>query len=99
MAWTEFFLNTLPNGKVVVSPDGRPFVSMAVAPREYVEVSMTQSIHELPFKVTFKCFNSIGELTEEREYGVVGTKDLARKLAMEVANMRLNSMEFVLDGE
>jgi len=36
---------------------------------------------------------------ENRIYGFAGTKDMARKLAIEVANLRLNSREFVLDGE
>jgi hypothetical protein len=99
MAWTDFFVKELPNAKTVVSSEGRPFISMEIAPKEYVEVHMTTSEYELPFKVTFKRFDKIGGLLEEREYAQAGTKDLAKKFALETAKFRLNSFEFVLDGE
>lgn len=99
MAWTDFFVKQLPSAKTVVSSEGRPFVSMEIAPKEYVEVHMTTSEYELPFKVIFKRFDQVGGLLEEREYAQAGTKDLARKFAMETATFRLNSFEFVLDGE
>jgi hypothetical protein len=99
MAWTDYFVSNLPNAKTVVSSEGRPFVSMEIAPKEYVEVHMTTSEYELPFKVIFKRFDQVGGLLEEREYAQAGTKDLARKFAMEIATFRLNSFEFVLDGE
>jgi hypothetical protein len=99
MAWTDYFVGALPNGKTVVSPEGRPYVSMEIAPREYVEVHLTTSENELPFKIIFKRFDAVGGLLEEREYAQAGTKDLARKFAMETATFRLNSFEFVLDGE
>ena len=47
----------------------------------------------------FKHFDQLGGLLEEREYAQAGTKDLARKFALDVATRRLNSFEFVLDGE
>jgi hypothetical protein len=99
MAWTDYFVSELPNAKTVVSENGRPFVSMEIAPREFIEVHLTQTEFELPFKINFRSFNSLGNLAEEREYAQAGTKDLARKAAMEVASFRLNSFEFVLDGE
>ena len=99
MAWTDYFVSNLTNAKTVVSPNGRPYVSMEIAPKEYIEVHMTQTELELPFKVIFKRFDSIGGLLEEREFGQAGTKDLARKLALETALYRQNSFEFVLDGE
>jgi hypothetical protein len=99
MAWTEFFVGALPSGKTVIDPTGRPYFSMEIAPREYVEIHMTTSINELPFIIVFKSFDSIGGILEERPYGSAGTKDLARKIALETANLRLNSREFVLDGE
>jgi hypothetical protein len=43
LAWTDYFVGTLPNGKTVASPEGRPYVSMEIAPREYVEVHLTTS--------------------------------------------------------
>lgn len=97
MAWTDFFVKELPSAKTVVSPDGRPFVSMEIAPKEYVEVHMTTSAQDLPFKVIFKRFDQVGGLLEEREYAQAGTKDLARKFAMETATFRLNSFELILD--
>lgn len=99
MAWTEFFVSALPSGKTVIDPTGRAYFSMEIAPREYVEIHMTTSIHELPFIIVFKSFDSIGGILEERPYGSAGTKELARKIALETANLRLNSREFVLDGE
>jgi hypothetical protein len=99
MAWTDYFVGALPNGKTVASPEGRPYVSMEIAPKEYVEIHLTTSDTELPFKIIFKRFDTIGGLLEEREYAQAGTKDLARKFAIDTANFRLNSFEFVLDGE
>ncbi len=43
MAWTDFFVKELPSAKTVVSPDGRPYISMEIAPKEYVEVHLTTS--------------------------------------------------------
>ena len=98
MAWTDFFVKELPNAKTVVSPDGRPFVSMEIAPKEYVEVHMTTSEQELPFKVIFKRFDQVGGLLEDREYAQAGTKVLAQKFAMDLAIFRLNCFEIVHDG-
>ena len=99
MAWTDYFVKELPNAKTVVSPNGRPFASMAIAPQEFVEIHMTTTENQLPFSVVFKHFDQLGGLLEEREYAQAGTKDLASKFALDVATRRLNSFEFVLDGE
>jgi hypothetical protein len=99
MAWTDYFVSTIAGSKVVVSESGRPFISHEIAPRDYVEIELTETINELPFKISFRSFNSVGEILESRIYAQAGTKDMARKFATEVANLRLNSREFVLDGE
>lgn len=100
MTWTEYFVETLPNAKTVASPDGKPYISMEVAPREYVEIHMViVENNSCPFQIVFRHFDQIGGLLEEREYGQAGTKDLARQIALATANLRLNSHEFVLDGE
>ncbi len=99
MAWTDYFVSTIPGAKVVVSESGRPFVSHEIDPREYVEIELTESINELPFKISFRSFNSLGEQTEHRMYAQAGTKDMARIFAKQITTMRLNSKEFVLDGE
>jgi hypothetical protein len=99
MAWTDYFVGTIAGSKVVVSESGRPFISHEIAPRDYVEIELTETINELPFKISFRSFNSVGEILESRMYAQAGTKDMARKFATEVANLRLNSREFVLDGE
>ena len=65
----------------------------------FVEIHMTTTENQLPFSVVFKHFDQLGGLLEEREYAQAGTKDLARKFALDVATRRLNSFEFVLDGE
>ena len=97
--WTDYFVKNLPNAKTVVSPNGRPHVSMEILPREYVEIHLTITETDCPFKIFFKRFDQLGALLEEREYAQAGTKDLARKFALETATFRLNSFEFVLDGE
>jgi len=99
MAWNEILVSVINGSKTVVSAQGRPFVSLEIASKEYVEVHLTTEVDELPFKVIFKRFDQIGGILEEREYGQTGTLDLARKLVIEVANLRLNSFQIVLDGE
>lgn len=99
MAWTDYFVSSIPGAKVVVSEQGKPFISHEIAPREYIEIELTETVFELPYKIVFRSFNSVGEELESRMYAQAGTKDMARKFAIEVANLRLNSREFVLDGE
>jgi hypothetical protein len=99
VAWTDYFVSNIAGSKVVVSEKGKPFVSHEIAPREYVEIEMTESSFELPFKIVFRSFDPVGGVLESRVYAQAGTKDMARKFAMEVAQLRLNSREFVLDGE
>ena len=99
VAWTDYFVSNIAGSKVVVSESGKPFVSHEIAPRDYVEIELTETTHELPFKISFRSFDSTGEEIESRVYAQAGTKDMARKFAIEVANLRLNSREFVLDGE
>jgi hypothetical protein len=99
VAWTDYFVSNIAGAKVVVSEQGKPFVSHEIDPREYVEIELTESINELPFKISFRSFNSLGEQTEHRMYAQAGTKDMARIFAKQITTMRLNSKEFVLDGE
>jgi len=99
MAWTDYFVSSIAGSKVVVSALGKPYVSHQIALREYVEIEMTEESYELPFKIVFRSFDALGGELESRIYGFAGTKDMARKLAVEVANLRLNSREFVFDGE
>ena len=99
MAWTDFFVAELPNAKTVVSPNGQPYVSMRIEPTSYIEVHLTTGADKLPFQILYRSFDSIGGILEEREYGQAGTKDIAKKIALETANLRLNSREFILDGE
>lgn len=99
VAWTDYFTSTIAGSKVVVSETGKPFVSQEIAPRDYVEIELTETHYELPFKISFRSFDSLGVQTEHRMYAQAGTKDMARKFAIEVANLRLNSRELVLDGE
>ena len=60
---------------------------------------MTETSYELPFKIVFRAFDPTGGELETRTYAQAGTKDMARKFAIEVAQLRLNSREFVFDGE
>jgi hypothetical protein len=99
VAWTDYFTSNIVGSKVVVSESGKPFVSHEIAPRDYVEIELTETSYELPFKISFRSFDAVGEETESRVYAQAGTKEMARRFAIEVANLRLNSREFVLDGE
>jgi len=99
VAWTDYFVSNIAGAKVVVSEQGKPFVSHEIAPRDYVEIELTETSFELPFKISFRSFNSLGEQTEHRMYAQAGTKDMARIFAKEITTMRLNCREFVLDGE
>ena len=99
MAWTDYFVSNIAGAKVVVSETGKPFVSHKIDERDYVEIELTDSVHELPFKISFRSFDSLGKQTEHRMYAQAGTKDMARIFAKEITTMRLNCKEFVLDGE
>lgn len=99
MAWTDYFIEKLPNAKLVVSGHGEAFVSIKLAPSEFVMVEMEIGDDSCPFSVWYREYDALGNIREERRYGKAGTKDIARQLALEVANLRLNSKEFVLDGE
>ncbi len=102
MAWTDYFVNSIPGSKVVVDLDGKPFVSSEIAPREYVEIELniqSEPIDSLPFHIFFRRFDAIGGELENRLFAQVGDKDLARKSALDLTAKRLNSTEFVLDGE
>jgi len=99
MAWTDYFVNSIPGAKVVASPDAKPFVSHEIALREYVEIELNIQNEALPFHIFFRRFDAIGGELENRLFAQMGEKTLALKSAKELTAMRLNSMEFVLDGE
>jgi len=99
VAWTDYFVSNIAGAKVVVSESGRPFVSHKIDVGDYVEIELTETSHELPFRISFRSFNSLGEQTEHRMYAQAGTKDMARRFAKEITTMRMNCKEFVLDGE
>lgn len=99
MAWTDYFVKSIPGAKVVASPDAKPLISSEIAPREYVEIELNIQNEALPFHIFFRRFDSLGGELENRLFAQMGEKTLALKSAMELTSMRLNSMEFVLDGE
>lgn len=99
MAWTDYFVEHLPGAKVTVTPNGRPLISMPVDFDEIIEINLTESENELPFKVTFKRLDKLGAILEERDFGYAGTRDLAVTMAIGLSSLRTNSKEFVLDGE
>jgi hypothetical protein len=99
MAWTDYFVNSIPGAKVVASADAKPFVSHEIALREYVEIELNIQNETLPFHIFFRRFDAIGGELENRLFAQMGEKTLALKSAKELTAMRLNSMEFVLDGE
>jgi hypothetical protein len=99
MAWTDYFVKSIPGSKVVASPDAKPYISFEIAPREYVEIELNIQDQALPFHIYFRRFDAIGGELENRLFAQMGEKTLARKSALELATMRVNSFEFVLDGE
>jgi len=99
MAWTNFFVEKLPNAKLVVNPEGLPFISMRIDKNEFIAIEMEIDNDSCPFSIYYRHFDELGNILEERRYGKAGTRELARDLALKVANLRLNSKELVLDGE
>lgn len=99
MAWTDYFVNTIPGAKVVADLDGKPFISHEIAPKEYVEIELNIQNESLPFHISFRRFDAIGGELENRLFAQVGDRELAKKSALDLAAKRLNSFEFVLDGE
>jgi hypothetical protein len=99
MAWTDYFVNSIPGAKVVASADAKPYVSHEIALREYVEIELNIQNEALPFHIFFRRFDAIGGELENRLFAQMGEKTLALKSVKELTAMRLNSMEFVLDGE
>jgi hypothetical protein len=99
MAWTDYFVDSIPGAKVVVSSDAKPYISHEIALREYVEIELNIQDKALPFHIYFRRFDALGGELENRLFAQMGERNLARKSAFELATMRINSFEFVLDGE
>ena len=99
MAWTDFFTKELAGSKVVVDSNGKPFVSQEIAVKEYVEIELNIQQDVLPYNIYFRRFDAIGGELENRLFAQVGDRDLALKSALGITNKRINSFEFVLDGE
>jgi len=99
VAWTDYFTESMAGSKVVVSENGKPFVSCEIALKEYVEIELNVQHDSLPFHIFFRRFDALGGELENRLFAQMGEKTLARKSALELVSMRLNSFEFVLDGE
>ena len=99
MAWTDFFTKELAGSKVVVDSNGKPFVSQEIAVKEYVEIELNIQQDVLPYNIYFRRFDAVGGELENRLFAQVGDRELALKSSLDIANKRLNSFEFVLDGE
>ena len=99
MAWADSFIGRIPNAKLVIDADGTPFVSTKIAPQEYVEIELNIQRDALPYNIYFRRFDAIGGELENRLFAQVGDRDLAVKSALGITNKRINSFEFVLDGE
>ena len=83
----------------MASADAKPFISHEIASKEYVEIELNIQNEALPFHIYFRRFDALGGELENRLFAQMGEKTLALKSAKELTAMRLNSMEFVLDGE
>jgi len=99
MAWADSFIGRIPNAKLVIDADGTPFVSTKIAPQEYVEIELNIQHNALPYNIYFRRFDAIGGELENRLFAQVGDRDLALKSVLGITNKRINSFEFVLDGE
>ena len=99
MAWTDYFTESMAGSKVVVSENGKPFVSCEIALKEYVEIELNVQHDSLPFHIFFRRFDALGGELENRLFAQVGDRDLALKSVLGITNKRINSFEFVLDGE
>ena len=99
MAWTDFFTKELEGSKVVVDSNGKPFISKEIALKEYIEIELNIQENALPYNIYFRRFDGIGGELENRLFAQVGDRELALKSSLDITNKRLNSFEFVLDGE
>jgi hypothetical protein len=99
MAWTDFFTKELQGSKVVVDSNGKPFISKEIALKEYIEIELNIQENALPYNIYFRRFDAIGGELENRLFAQVGDRELALKSSLDITNKRLNSFEFVLDGE
>ena len=99
MAWTDFFTKELAGAKVVVDSNGKPFISKEIALKEYIEIELNIQENALPYNIYFRRFDAIGGELENRLFAQVGDRDLALKSALGITSKRINSFEFVLDGE
>jgi hypothetical protein len=99
MAWTDFFTEKLSGSKVVVDSNGKPFISKEIALKEYIEIELNIQENALPYNIYFRRFDAIGGELENRLFAQVGDRELALKSSLDITNKRLNSFEFVLDGE
>jgi hypothetical protein len=99
MAWTDFFTKELEGSKVVVDSNGKPFISKEIALKEYIEIELNIQENALPYNIYFRRFDAIGGELENRLFAQVGDRELALKSSLDITNKRLNSFEFVLDGE
>ena len=69
MAWTDYFIKSIPGAKVVASADAKPYVSHEIALREYVEIELNIQNEALPFHIFFRRFDAIGGMIEKRVAG------------------------------
>ena len=99
MAWTDFFTKELAGAKVVVDSNGKPFISKEIALKEYIEIELNIQKNALPYNIYFRRFDALGGELENRLFAQVGDRELALKSSLDITNKRLNSFEFILDGE
>jgi hypothetical protein len=97
--WVDFFTEKLQGSKIVVDSDGKPYISKEIAPKEYIEIELNISQQFLPYHIYFRRFDVAGVELENRLFAQVGDRELALKSSLDIINKRLNSFEFVLDGE
>jgi hypothetical protein len=97
--WVDFFTEKIKGSKIVVDSEGRPYVSLQIAPKEYVEIELNISKQFLPYHIYFRRYDANGNELENRLFAQVGDRDLALKSFNELTSKRINSFDLVLDGE
>lgn len=92
LSWTEIIHEKVRGSIIAVSPLGEPYVTLPLGNRENVDLYFTIDGHSLPFSIWFKRRDELNNILEERLYAQAGTRELATKFMVHVADLRINSL-------
>ena len=100
-SWTDIITERVKGSRTAVTHDGVPYILLPLSKTETVELFFTIDGISLPFSVWFRRRDELGAVSEERLYAQCGTRELAERNMLLVADLRLNSLPVLIaeDGE